>query len=29
LWSHQNSLDLIGILDEIRKQNALVFPFEE
>lgn len=29
MWSHQNSLDLIGLLDDIRKQNALVFPFEQ
>ncbi len=28
MWSHQNSLDLIGLLDEIRSQNAVVFPFE-
>jgi predicted dehydrogenase len=28
-WSVANSLDLIAILDEIRKQNNLVYPFEE
>ncbi|MCK0145461.1 Gfo/Idh/MocA family oxidoreductase [Arenibacter sp. F26102] len=28
LWSHQNSLDLITILDTVRKQNGIVFPFE-
>jgi predicted dehydrogenase len=27
-WSHQNSLDLIGIVDEIRKQIGLKFPTE-
>lgn len=29
MWSHQNSLDLIGLLDEVRLQNDLVFPFEQ
>ena len=28
LWSHQNSLDLIQILDDVRKQTGVVFPFE-
>lgn len=28
LWSHANSLDLIGILDAIREQNGIHFPFE-
>lgn len=28
LWSHTNSLDLIGILDAIREQNGIHFPFE-
>jgi predicted dehydrogenase len=28
LWSHKNSIDLIRIMDEIRKQNGIVFPFE-
>lgn len=27
-WSHQNSLDLIGILDQVRKQTGTRFPFE-
>ncbi|MEH6680020.1 MAG: Gfo/Idh/MocA family oxidoreductase [Sediminicola sp.] len=27
-WSHQNSLDLIGILDQVRKQTGSRFPFE-
>jgi predicted dehydrogenase len=26
LWSHQNSLDLIAIVDEVRKQIGLVYP---
>ncbi|MBK8506535.1 MAG: Gfo/Idh/MocA family oxidoreductase [Saprospiraceae bacterium] len=26
LWSHQNSLDLMGILDEVRKQAGVVYP---
>ncbi|RAJ12457.1 Gfo/Idh/MocA family protein [Arenibacter echinorum] len=29
LWSHQNSLDLISLMDTVRKQNGIVFPFEE
>ena len=29
LWSHRNSLDLIGILDTVRHQNRIVFPSEE
>ena len=29
LWSHQNSMDLIQILDDVRKQTGIVFPFEE
>lgn len=29
LWSHQNSLDLIGLLDEVRRLTGIVFPFEE
>ena len=28
LWSHQNSLDLIGILDEVRSITGITFPFE-
>ena len=28
LWSHQNSLDLISITDEIRTQVGLKYPFE-
>jgi predicted dehydrogenase len=28
LWSHANSLDLIEILDSIRKQTGISFPFE-
>jgi len=28
-WSHQNSLDLIGLLDEIREKAGIVFPFEK
>ena len=27
-WSHQNSLDLIKIVDEIRRQIGLKYPFE-
>ena len=27
-WSHQNSLDLISIMDEIRRQVGLKYPFE-
>ncbi len=29
LWSHQNSLDLMGLMDEVRRQGKIVFPFEE
>lgn len=29
LWSLQNSADLISLLDEVRRQNTIVFPFEE
>jgi len=29
LWSHQNSLDMLEITDEIRKQIGLKYPFEE
>ncbi len=28
LWTHQNSLDLVGITDEIRRQISLKYPFE-
>ncbi len=28
LWSHQNSLDLISLMDEVRRQAGVVFPFE-
>ena len=28
LWSHKNSLDLIHLLDQIRDQTGIVFPFE-
>lgn len=28
LWSHQNSLDLSTLLDQIRSQNSIKFPFE-
>ncbi len=28
LWSHQHSRDLIKIMDTIRKQTGIVFPFE-
>lgn len=27
-WSHQNSLDIIGIMDNIREQIGLKYPFE-
>ena len=27
-WSHQNSLDLIEIMDSVRKLTGIVFPFE-
>lgn len=29
LWNHQNSIDLINLLDEVRRQSGVVFPFEE
>lgn len=29
IWSHQNSLDLIKLLDDVRKEANIVFPFEE
>ena len=29
LWSHQNSLDLCQLMDEVRKQNGIKFPFEQ
>ena len=28
LWSHQNSLDLIELLDTVRERTGIVFPFE-
>ena len=28
LWSHQNSRDLVGLMDEIRGRTEIVFPFE-
>jgi len=28
LWSHQNSLDLLELMDEVRAQSKVVFPFE-
>lgn len=28
LWSHQNSLDLIGLMDAIRAKTGIKFPFE-
>ncbi|NJB69659.1 putative dehydrogenase [Saonia flava] len=28
LWSHQNSLDLMELMDEVRRQVGVVFPFE-
>ena len=28
IWSHQNSLDLIEIMDSVRKLTGIVFPFE-
>ncbi len=28
LWSHKNSIDLISLMDEIRGQTNIVFPFE-
>ncbi len=27
-WSHQNSVELITIMDEVRRQGGIVFPFE-
>ncbi len=29
LWSHQNSLDLITLLDTVRRETGITFPFEE
>ncbi|MEO9892903.1 Gfo/Idh/MocA family oxidoreductase [Aurantibacter sp.] len=29
LWSHKNSLDLIEILDAVRAQTGITFPFEQ
>lgn len=29
LWSHQNSIDLIGLLDDVRKITGIIFPFEK
>lgn len=29
LWSHQNSLDIIGIIDAIRAKTGIVFPFDK
>lgn len=29
LWSHQNSLDLITLLDRVRNETGITFPFEE
>lgn len=29
LWSHQNSLDLIAIIDEVRQKTKIKFPFED
>ncbi|SIQ75883.1 Gfo/Idh/MocA family protein [Maribacter ulvicola] len=28
MWSHQNSLDLVEIMDSVRKKTGIVFPFE-
>lgn len=28
LWSHTNSLDLIALLDDVREQAGIIFPFE-
>ena len=28
LWSHENSIDLITIMDEVRRQGGVKFPFE-
>jgi predicted dehydrogenase len=29
LWSHQNSLDLVKLMDSVRAQSAITFPFEK
>jgi len=29
LWSHQNSLDLISLLDAVREKAGITFPFED
>ncbi|WP_298485691.1 Gfo/Idh/MocA family oxidoreductase [uncultured Maribacter sp.] len=29
LWNHQNSIDLAQLLDSIRKEVGIIFPFEE
>ncbi|WP_291868581.1 Gfo/Idh/MocA family oxidoreductase [Maribacter sp.] len=29
LWTHKNSIELVELLDSIRKQVGIVFPFEE
>lgn len=29
LWSHQNSLDLAQIIQDIREENGITFPFEQ
>lgn len=29
LWTHQNSLDLAELLETVRKQNGITFPFEQ
>ncbi len=29
LWSYQNSIDLIYLLDSVRKETGIVFPFEQ
>lgn len=29
LWSHNNSLDLISLMDRVREQNEIVFSFEQ
>lgn len=28
LWNHQNSLDLVGLLDKVRVKTGITFPFE-
>ncbi|MCG2461274.1 Gfo/Idh/MocA family oxidoreductase [Flavobacteriaceae bacterium F89] len=28
LWTHQNSMDLVGLMDEVRTRTGIVFPFE-